>query len=146
MSEHTELAREVDVFCRYLCGAPAGEYVLAQYLGAHAAGVVELPSTTSFDRALVRMARASPALTRALDAYARVFANGGLLRRKLVLLLAILETKSPTAEQLDAPTEGSRAGMLARMAWLGVVFAVLVVATALALVPVRVACALRGTK
>jgi hypothetical protein len=146
MVERAELERECSTFSRYLCGAEAGEYVRSKYVAAHEAGVVELASTTRFEHEVARIAGRSPALARALDSYSRVFGNGNLLRRKLVLVLALLESKSPPAEEIDAPTPGSNLGMFARMAWLGAAFAARVVVTAIALLPVRVACALRGER
>jgi len=146
MADEAGLARECSVFCRYLCGSEPSDYVLGQYRAAHAVGAVERPATSRFDRAVVGIARRAPWLTRAMDAHSRVLANGGLLRRKLVLLLALLETKSPPAEELDAPTPGSTAGMLLRMAWLALVFAFIVVASAIALLPVRLACAIGGSR
>jgi hypothetical protein len=138
------LARECSTFARYLSGAEPSDYVLAQYRAAHAAGVVELADMTNFDRAVVAIARRGPALARAMDAHARVFASGSLLRRKLVLMLALLETKSPPADSLDAPEPGSTAGMFLRMSWLAALFALTVAASAVALLPVRVASAVRG--
>lgn len=138
MADRATLERECAVFARYL-GAGAGDaYVTSQYVAAHEAGVVELPETTGFERSVVALARTLPWAVRALDAHARVFGNGSLLRRKLVVLLAILETRAPHDSALDTPTQGSSLAMFVRMAWLGIVFATLVVVTALLLVPVRV--------
>ena len=84
------LDRECDVFARYLTGVPAGDYLRTKYREAHGgggpgAGVVG-PATGSFDSALVGFARSGTFATRLADAHARLFANGGLLRRKLVLM------------------------------------------------------------
>jgi len=122
MAERFELERECDVLARYLGASAGNEYVRAQYRAAHDAGVVELPETTSFERTVVAVARHVPVLSRPLDAHARVFAPSSLLRRKLVLLLAILEVRAPHVEELDSPTGSSVLAMFARMAWLGLVF------------------------
>ncbi len=141
------LERECEVFARYLSGSPPSDYVLAQYRAAHAAGVVDPPGgATRFDEFVVRQARRGAWLARALDAHARVFANGSLLRRKLVLLLALLEVRSPHAEALDTPTGASRALMLLTMAWLGVRFAFSVALVAVLLIPARVALGGGGAK
>ncbi|MFM7297182.1 MAG: hypothetical protein ACKO4Q_08165 [Planctomycetota bacterium] len=122
MAERVELERECDVLARYLGASAGDEYVRAQYRAAHDAGVVELPGTSSFERTVVAVARHVPVLSRPLDAHARVFAPSSLLRRKLVLLLAILEVRAPHDEELDTPTGSSVLAMFARMAWLGLVF------------------------
>lgn len=139
------LERECEVFCRYLSGAAPSEYVRAQYAAAHAVGVIDPEGgSTRFERSVVALARSGPFVTRLLDSYSRVFANGALLRRKLVLLLAVLEVRSPHAEAIDTPTGSSSFPMLLVMAWLGLRFALSVVVGALALLPVRVWCAVRG--
>ena len=77
MAEQATLERECDVFARYL-GASAGDsYVKAQYVAAHAAGVVELAETSAFQRRVVSLASSAPWSLRALDVHSRVFANGG---------------------------------------------------------------------
>jgi hypothetical protein len=144
MPEPAELERECAVFCRYLCGEPASSYVLEKYRAAHTCGAIDPPGgATSFDRALVALARQAW-LTRAIDGYARVFAKGGLLRRKLVALLAILEVKAPFDDALDTPTSASTFAFFARLAWLGAVFALTLLVTSIVLLPVRAACALRA--
>ena len=145
-AERDAWRRECAVFCRYLSGEDASDYLSAQYVAAHECGAVELAGTTNFERAVASIARSAPWLTRMLDAHERVFANGSLLRRKLVLVLALLESKSPPADTLDAPTHGSNFGMFARMAWLGCVFAFCVIVAAVALLPLRIACAFGGAR
>lgn len=145
MSERLE--RECDVFCRCLSGAPPSEYVLRKYVAAHERGVVDPEGgSSSFERAVVALARSGPFVARALDAWSRVFANGSLLRRKMVLVLSLLEVRSPHADALDTPTGASRIAMFLGMAWLGVRFALSVVAASIALVFVRVACVFGGGK
>ncbi len=136
MADRATLERECDVFARYLAASAGDSYVKAQYVAAHEAGVVELAGTTAFQRRVVSLASSAPWSLRALDVHSRVFANGGLLRRKLVLLLAILETRAPHDVELDTPTAGSAASMFVRMAWIGVVFALLLVASTVVLAPV----------
>ena len=120
--------------------------MLAKYRSAHDFGALEPERATRYERALVALARGAPWLARAMDVHARVFANGSLLRRKLVLLLAILESRSPSAEALDAPTPGSRTGMFLRLAWLAAVFALTLLVGAVLLLPVRLACACGGAE
>ena len=145
MPEPAELDRECAVFCRYLCGELPNAYVLEKYRAAHSCGAIEPPrGATSFDHALVALAR-NAWLTRAIDGYARVFSGGGLLRRKLVALLAILEVKAPFDDALDTPTSTGTLAFFARIAWLGVAFAFTLLVTSIALLPVRLACALRAS-
>lgn len=137
------LERECDVFCRYIGGIPASDYLRARYRATHERGAVEPPGGASrYDRALVRIARTSPFVARLVDAHARIFAGGGLLRRKLVLVLTLLEVREP--RHVDTLTCRSRAGFFALAACLGVGFALALLFSTLLLLPVRLACAVRG--
>jgi hypothetical protein len=62
-------------------------------------------------------------MAKVADAYARVFASETLLRKKLVLLLAILETSSPSYRLLDAVDSGSKLLLWIRLASRGLVSA-----------------------
>ncbi len=95
------LDRECRVFCRYLIGRPPGLETSATYARYHAALGQRLTGD-GFDRLLVTVARLSPVLAQPADAYARFFRPRGLLRKKLVLLLAILESCYPSHQQVDA--------------------------------------------
>jgi hypothetical protein len=102
------LALECDVFCRYLLGRRPGSDVAAAYHRAHAVGSVQRIEPTVLDRALLDIARVGPALAHAADAFASVARRPSLLRRKLVLLVAILESHGSSAAVLDTARPGSR--------------------------------------
>jgi hypothetical protein len=138
------LGRECDAFARYLTGAGPGEYVERKYREAHATAPGLEQAAARFDRALVALARQGPFLARLADAHARVFAPGCLLRRKLVLVLALLEVSAPG--RVDAPSVRSAPGLVARAAWAGAVFAFLLTVSTLLLLPVRLVCALAGSE
>jgi hypothetical protein len=94
------LQHEARVFSRFLARVPATPYVTARYVDAHRA-TQTLGPVDRFDRWMVAVARVSPVLTRLADAYARLFLPRGVLRKKLVTLLAILETSTPFHRALD---------------------------------------------
>jgi hypothetical protein len=128
-----QLDRESEVFARYLTGKGAGDYVRRKYREAHERGALG-PSSAS-DRALVDVARRGTWWARLADAHARLFAPGGLLRRKLVLVLALLECREPA--RVDTPVARSLAGFCLRAAWFGTSFALLAALSALLFVPLR---------
>jgi hypothetical protein len=136
-----ELDRECDAFARYLAGGEASEYLRRKYREAHAAGVLG-EGASAFDRALAAAARRGPGWARLADVHARVFAPGGLLRRKLVLVLALLECSAP--ERVDVPRSRSALGFFARAAWLAAGFALLSALAALLFLPLRLACRMAG--
>ena len=101
--------RECAVFCRYLLGTKPTEYVMRKYEEAHKLGCVDDGMTSDpFDRTLTALAKISPVATRIVDSYAAVFFHNCLLRRKLILLLAILESCAPSHSSLDTVDEGPR--------------------------------------
>lgn len=112
--DRAALASEFAVFARCLLGRAPEPGWVATYVRAHEAGTVEVRSATSLDRALLALARVGPAATRLADSFAAVFSRAGLLRRKLVLVLAILESHASSANEIDAARAGSR------LLWVGV--------------------------
>ena len=110
-----ELERECRVFTRYLAGREPTPYVIAKYRAAHAAGPA-YRAQSAFDARLVAGARLHPVLAWLVDAAARFTAPRGLLRKKLVLLLAILETAPPFYTTLERLQEGRGAREFAGLA------------------------------
>jgi hypothetical protein len=113
-----ELARECEVFTRHIAGRPATSQVTLRYGAAHAV-LAGMEPRDGHERWLLRVARINPAACRVADAWARVGAPGSALRRKLVVLLAILEVSPPFAAELDQP-RGGRALEWIRLAASGV--------------------------
>lgn len=128
-----ELDAECETFCRYLAGTAPGEYVKRKYREAHAPGR-HGPRREAWDP-LTAVARRGPGMARLVDAWSVVLARDGTLRRKLVLLLAILESSGETSSRVDRPDPGSVAGFFAGMALRAAGFA-LTLAFALVAVPV----------
>jgi hypothetical protein len=143
MSDLRALERECEVFARYLVGRPPSAYVRRNYLAGHDAGVLDRAERGVLDAVLVRVAAGGPTAARVADAYARVFDRGAVLRRKLVLLLAILESSPPThAEFVPAGAVG-RLRVLSRLAGAVAGFLAALGAGALVFLPIHVALGLR---
>jgi len=93
----SRLAAECDVLTRYLTGALPSRDVTAAYLD----GVSREPGPPDdADARLLDFAGRGPVRARTADVWCRVFAPTSRLRRRLVLLLAILEC-TPAVERLD---------------------------------------------
>ena len=108
------IERECRVFTEFLIGCAPDRYVVRKYADAHQGSPV-FSKGSPFDSFLVRAARAHRLLAKTADAYARLFLPSGLLRRKLVLLLAILETCSPSSHRIDSPGGESRTLVVVRL-------------------------------
>jgi len=97
------LDRESLVFCRYLVGEKPNDYIQMKYREAHRNhSLASQDPSTSAEDLLVRIARISPLATRIIDSYTRVVHPISLVRKKLVLLLAILESSAPTHKYMDS--------------------------------------------
>ncbi len=125
------LDRECSVFTRYLARADAGDELRAHYRRAHEAGRCHPVPPDAPDDPVVAYARRGPWQARLADVYASRFDRSGPLRRKLVLLLAMLESIGETNHRLDGPTAGSFAGFVLGAAARGVAYAVMLPAAML---------------
>ena len=98
------LRSECRTFCRYVLERDADDYVTKKYLEAHyVTSWLGIQKDNRFDQFLIRFANQGPLFARFADSYCRVFRNGALLRRKLVVLLAIVECAPHTASLFDHP-------------------------------------------
>ncbi len=95
------------MFTRYLIRADATERVQLGYArGLNSRSFLDAAPRTAQDRMLVRIAARGPFMTGLADAWARFFAPAGDLRRRLTLLLAILESTSPGEAAFEPPAGG----------------------------------------
>jgi hypothetical protein len=127
-----DLAHECKTFTRYLTGRAPDEYVLAKYASLHAAVMRDAPLSEPIDVVLLRSASSGPMRARAADAYASVARRRGSLRRKLVLMCAILENSAAFHRDFTSGGGGSFWLGLGRIAASMVAFA-LALATGLVL-------------
>ena len=108
------LARECRVFAAHLLRAVPDAYVIGRYVEAHRV-LSGLTTADAFEVGLLRFARTHRGAAAIADAYARVFVPASVLRKKLVLLLAVLETSAATYRLVDAPVQGGPAAVAARL-------------------------------
>lgn len=99
-AEADALERECAVFVRYLVDGEADDYLKATYV--RMAGTQRVVDRV--DRKLLDFAAAGPLHARIADAYARIFRPHGQLRRRLVLICAILESSRPFHRRFTAGT------------------------------------------
>jgi hypothetical protein len=133
------LALECRTFTQYLVGADPAADVVAAYHRAHVVTAVAPAGASSrpLDRALLRVARLGPVCTRAADSYAAAFARSTVLRRKLVLLVAILESRGETASTIDSADPGGRAAWMFRVGAQITASALMLALAALVIIPLR---------
>jgi nucleoside-diphosphate-sugar epimerase len=131
-----DLDRECDVFSRCLVDEKATPYIHTQYEAAlKAKELADDTAFSSFDRKTLRLARRNVAFANLADAYCALFHRNGALRRKLVLLLAILEHTTPTNAHFDRPKPRGVIGLLAQLFLSGVRFSAALLAGTILLLP-----------
>src|SRR5215469_11013096 len=109
-----QLERECSVFTQYLCAFDPTPYVTEKYVDFHQRLGAALGGD-GFDQFLVRTAARSPFWTKIADSYARIFRPNSPLRKKLVLVLGLLECSPPSFEALDAVPSGGFSGAVIRV-------------------------------
>ena len=130
------LDRECVVFCRYLIGQEPSEYVKRKYREAHQSRSFNHGEHSDpADGLLVKIARIHPWSTNIIDAYTRVFRPFSTVRKKLVLLLAVLETCAPTHAYLDSLDSASVPLLCLRLVQRCLTFALIVIVSALVILP-----------
>ena len=132
-----ELIHECAVFTRYLIGLSPTEYVTRKYVAAHGALDVLTP-VDRFDRLLLRLAKGTVVTRWPAAAFARVAAPDSALQKKLVTLLAILETDARSGKKIDTAPSASALTLVVLLGLRGFLAAVALLAGAVLLAPLRV--------
>lgn len=129
------LERECRTFTRYLVGSDPTPYVIGTYCDAHTASSAF--AGDRFDHRLTTAARLHPVVTFIADAYARFFAPRGGFRKKLILLLAILETCPPFHREMEQVADGQLVAQVIHVGARLVLFVPAVIVGALVFAPLR---------
>jgi hypothetical protein len=126
------------VFARYLTGRAPADYVREKYRQAFD-GLQQqrLGVRDRFDALLLRLARMHPLLTHATDSYSRLLRADSVVRRRLIMLLAILETHAGSVSRLDRPDCHGIAGLVLGMGMRGIGSMLLLLPALLLLLPLQ---------
>ncbi len=117
----SEMSAECRVFARYLAETEASPYVQQAYAQLRASSDMPLGlRERRIERALLTVARQGALATRVADGYARFFLPRSVLRRRLVLMLAILENSPGSEQVLNSGDEGALVGVGARLMLTGI--------------------------
>lgn len=131
------LERECAVLCTYLIEQQPTTYVVNKYLEGVEAKKLAGPHLDRFEKALTKISLRAPRFIKTLDTYSRLFNSNSLFRKRLILLLAILESSSPTHVYLDSLGVQSNGVFYLRFAKQGVVFFFNLIFTLIFLLPVH---------
>ena len=143
--EHRQLEHECMVFCRYLVKQDPTDYVRAKYR-AGVSALLKDRTPSRLDAALVRIAGSHPLVARLADAYARFVLPRSLLRSKLVLLLAILESAAPTEEKFRRTSSAPAFLVIGSLVLHTIAFALTLLLALVVFLPVHLLLLLRREK
>lgn len=130
---------ECNVFCKYLVGQKPNQYVLEKYREGHkASDLHQALNSDRFDRLLIKIAGINPLFTKLVDVYARIFSKTSVLRKKLVLLLAILESCAPTHHYLDSADSHGKTLFYIRFLLKGLLFVIFLLLSTMLFMPLRI--------
>lgn len=110
MSAPDLLAHEFEIFARRLLGVGGSPVLLEAYRRAHRVRAAEFSPRDRFDRHLLVVARRGGIFLWLADAHARRFRNAAVLRKKLCLVLALLECDPERSARLDSVGRGGAVG------------------------------------
>src|SRR4051794_6802839 len=111
---HDLLEQECRTFTRYLTGSLPTDYVIGKYRHFHQVSGL---TAQRIDAVLVRVASWGPWWTSLADTYAVRFRKHGVLRKKLVLTLGLLECTPPAFEYLDDTDRVSLPVLYLKLGW-----------------------------
>jgi nucleoside-diphosphate-sugar epimerase len=139
------LRAECRTLTRYLIGDDPNAYVEERYLAAAAThGLASDAGLSCFDRTSLKLARGGRLFAPWADAYCAFFHRSGALRRKLVVLAAILEHVAPSSEHFDRVKPRGLVATGLALAGFGLTSAFSLLMGALLLAPADLLCRLRS--
>lgn len=130
-----ELADECVLFSSYLVGKKPNQYIIEKYKKAHE-GLNLLPENR-FDKVLIGLANRNSFLTRLSDTYCQIFFKKSLLRKKLTLLLGILESSASTYQNFEKANGSALPILFIRLFWILFLFILTAIVSILLLLPLQ---------
>ncbi len=130
--------REGRIFTRFLTQHVATPYVLSSYARLLPSAQVSAAAESRLvERALLSFARRGVLATRIADSYARFFLPRSLLRRRLVLMLAIVENSPLTERPMNSAIVTSPLVVVVKLGVIGVAFALSLLAGVILFAPLH---------
>jgi hypothetical protein len=136
----SQLERECFTYTRYLIGGEPSQCVVTRYLDFHQkSDAITGAGTDAFDQFLVSISARGPFWTSLADSYASFFRKDSVVRKKLVVTLALLECVAPSFEAIDEVEARSPMATSIFLAWRAVRYAFLLGSSVVVFTPVRAA-------
>lgn len=144
-SSAEDVAEECRAFAKHLAAVPADDLIIRHYAQSLLARQLDVPQN-AFEALTLRLARRGGFILRLTDGYCGLLHRRGILRRRLILLLAILE-QSPTAHAQVHRSRNEHAILaIARLAAIGLTALASLIASIVVLAPAHVLLARRPVR
>jgi hypothetical protein len=109
----SEWERQCRTYARHLSGRAPSRYIIEKYQDFHQK--IGLANGDAFDEVLVSLSARGPFWVQLADCYTTFSCRNSVLRKKLIVTLALLEAAPPTFEILDSVPSGGCLGALLRL-------------------------------
>jgi len=111
------LKRECRVFCQYLFNKEPSNYVVQKYIEAHEPANLNLSNWVNpREELLLKISTWNRFFTRLIDSYTVIFWKTSLIRKKLILLVAIIESSDQAHQQVEGINNTNKPLILLRIA------------------------------
>ncbi|MFX0194696.1 MAG: hypothetical protein ACFFCW_01140 [Candidatus Hodarchaeota archaeon] len=130
---------ECNVFCYYLVNQKPTDYIIQKYQEGHeASDINQNLNSNTFNELLIAIAKINPFFTKLVDTYTCMLYKRSALRKKLLLLLAILESSASTHYSLDSPDSTNKTILFTKISQKGLIFILTFFLSTIFLMPLHV--------
>ena len=145
LARYNQLVRESKVYTKFLINDEPTSYIQNKYQKAHhRSNIFEGNVSDPFDDFLIKFSSKNGFFIKLADSYASFFKKNSLIRKKLILLLALLESTAPSYRQFESPDSSSKLAIIFMLFTKGVVFVIIFIAAIVFFLPVRFLYSLRA--
>lgn len=133
---NTSLKHECIKYTEYLINCKPNEYIEKKYIEGLKINRIE-NNIDRFDTFLIRVTNKNTFMIRLADIYTAVFYRKSVFRKKLILLLAILESCPTTYPEIDSVTGGSQFFLFIQIIQKVLIFLPLLLVSSIVLFPIQ---------
>jgi nucleoside-diphosphate-sugar epimerase len=130
------LKQECIKFTKYLINCKPNSYIEKKYIEGHKYNQIE-NYINRFDTFLIKVTNKNTFMLRISDIYTAVFYRKAVLRKKLILLLAILESCPTTYSKIDSVNTDSKFSLFIKTLQKTLVFLTLLFVSSILLLPIH---------
>lgn len=144
-ARNKQLERECEVYTNFLVNDGPSRYILNKYLEAHReSNIFDGSELEAFETFLLEFSSRNTFFARLVDSYASFFYKGSIIRKKIILLLAILESCSPSYRQFEAPDSSNWIVLSFTLFLKGIIFAFNLFIAVVLFMPIRFMVSIRS--